>query len=99
MITIRLRRIGKKGNPHYRMVVAEKQAPRDGAFIDNLGFYNPHAEPPLLSIDEARAVDWMQKGAKPSEAAEKILRRAGLVDENGKPVAPATAAASPAEEA
>jgi small subunit ribosomal protein S16 len=98
MIRIRLRRIGKKGTPHYRMVVAEKEAPRDGAFLDTLGSYDPHANPPSVKLDAARTIEWIQKGAKPSDSAEKILRRAGIVDANGKLVAGAAATAAPAAE-
>lgn len=79
MIRIRLRRIGKKRQPYYRMVVANQQAKRDGAFLETLGSYNPHASPPLLEIDEEKAREWLGKGAQPSEAAEKILRRAGVL--------------------
>ncbi len=84
MIRIRLRRIGKKGKPQYRLVVAEKEAPRDGSFLETLGSYDPHTDPPLLNVDRAKTVEWMRKGAKPSESAEKILKRAGIVDANGK---------------
>lgn len=94
MIKIRLRRIGKKGRPHYRVIVADNFAPRDGAFIENLGSYDPHATPPTADLNEERAREWLSKGAQPSEAAEKILRRAGLIDEQGKV---ASAAASTGE--
>lgn len=84
MIRIRLRRIGKKGKPQYRLVVAEKEAPRDGSFLVTLGSYDPHTNPPTLNVDTAKTIAWIQKGAKPSESAEKILKRAGIVDANGK---------------
>lgn len=96
MLKIRLRRVGKKGTPHYRVVVAEEQSRRDGDFIDNLGSYDPHAEPPSAVLNAERAAEWIQKGAQPSEAAAKILKRAGIIDANGK-VAVA-AAATPAAE-
>lgn len=79
MIRIRLRRVGKKRQPYYRVVVAEKQAKRDGAFLDTLGSYDPHADPPLVQIDEAKTREWLSKGAQPSESAEKILRKAGVI--------------------
>jgi small subunit ribosomal protein S16 len=79
MLRIRLRRIGKKGRPSYRMVVAEQQAPRDGAFLETLGSYDPHVDPPVINLNEDRAREWMGKGAQPSEAAEKILRRIGVI--------------------
>lgn len=99
MLRIRLRRAGKKGKAHYRLVVADQRAPRDGAFLESLGSYDPHQEPPLATLDADRARDWLAKGAQPSEAAAKILRRAGVLAG-----APATAAATavataPADEA
>ena len=79
MIRIRLRRVGKKRHPYYRMVVANKTAKRDGAFLETLGSYDPHADPPLVSLDEGKVREWIGKGAQPSEAAEKLIRRAGIV--------------------
>lgn len=93
MLRIRLRRAGKKGKAHYRLVVADQRAPRDGAFLESLGSYDPHQEPPLATLDADRARDWLAKGAQPSEAAAKILRRAGVLA--GAP-ATATATAAPA---
>ncbi|KAA0231095.1 MAG: 30S ribosomal protein S16 [Dehalococcoidia bacterium] len=90
MIRIRLRRVGKKRQPYYRLVVAQKEAKRDGAFLETLGSYDPHANPPSIQLDEAKTREWLTKGAQPSEAAEKILRRAGIV---------AGAAAAPAKDA
>lgn len=79
MIRIRLRRVGKKRHPYYRVVVANKTAKRDGAFLETLGSYDPHASPPLVQLDEAKTREWLGKGAQPSEAAEKVLRRAGIL--------------------
>ncbi len=79
MIRIRLRRIGKKRHPFYRLVVADKPTKRDGAFLETLGSYDPHADPPAVQLDEAKIKAWLGKGAQPSEAAEKILRRAGVI--------------------
>lgn len=93
MIRIRLRRIGKKRQPYYRMVVANQQAKRDGAFLETLGSYDPHASPPAINIDEAKAREWIGKGAQPSEAAEKILRRAGIIAP-AAPVKPGAKAAA-----
>lgn len=78
MIRIRLRRVGKKRQPYYRVVVAEKEAKRDGAFLETLGSYDPHADPPSVQLDEAKTREWLVKGAQPSEAVEKLLRRAGI---------------------
>lgn len=94
MIRIRLRRVGKKRAPYYRLVVANQQAKRDGAFLETLGSYDPHANPPTVQLDAERAKEWLSKGAQPSEAAEKILRRAGVLE--AKPAAAATEAASTA---
>ena len=91
VLRIRLRRAGKKGKAHYRLVVADQRAPRDGAFLESLGSYDPHQEPPLATLDADRARDWLAKGAQPSEAAAKILRRAGVLAG-----APATAVATAA---
>lgn len=78
MLRIRLRRVGKKRHPYYRVVVANQQAKRDGAFLETLGSYDPHADPPAINIDLAKAQEWIGKGAQPSEAAEKVLKRAGI---------------------
>jgi small subunit ribosomal protein S16 len=78
MLRIRLRRVGKKHHPYYRVVVADKPDKRDGDFIENLGSYDPHAVPPAANLDEAKTREWLRKGAQPSEAAAKILKRAGI---------------------
>lgn len=100
MIRIRLRRTGKKHRPSYRLVVADKPNKRDGAFLETLGSYDPHADPPLVTVDAEKTKAWIAKGAQPSEAAEKILRRAGVITTPApvrKVVAPAAAkSAAPA---
>lgn len=78
MLRIRLRRVGKTKKPYYRLVLAEGRDKRDGDFIETLGSYDPHANPPAAQIDEAKVREWMAKGAQPSEAAAKILKRAGI---------------------
>jgi len=95
MIRIRLRRVGKMHHPTYRVVVAEKPAKRDGAFLENLGSYDPHANPPVVTIDEAKTREWLNKGASPSEAAEKILRRAGIISAPAPKAAGTVAEAEP----
>ncbi|MCC6961104.1 MAG: 30S ribosomal protein S16 [Dehalococcoidia bacterium] len=80
MIRIRLKRIGKKRTPFYRVVVADKPDKRDGRFIENLGSYDPHANPPSVIIDTEKVKAWLAKGAQPSESAEKILVRAGVME-------------------
>ncbi|MEO9254248.1 MAG: 30S ribosomal protein S16, partial [Tepidiformaceae bacterium] len=94
MLRIRLRRVGKKHHPFYRVVVANQQAKRDGAFLETLGSYDPHTSPPSCVINEESTRAWLGKGAQPSEAAEKILRRAGIIEPKGgvvvaEPEAPA----------
>ncbi|MGK2964980.1 MAG: 30S ribosomal protein S16 [Tepidiformaceae bacterium] len=79
MLRIRLRRIGKKRQPYYRVVVANQQAKRDGAFLETLGSYDPHSNPPVIDLNEEKAREWISKGAQPSEAAEKLLRRIGVL--------------------
>lgn len=80
MVRIRLRRIGLKGQPSYRIVAADKESPRDGRFLEILGFYNPRTEPATLSVKEDRVFHWMQNGAKPTESVEQIFKTAGTLD-------------------
>lgn len=80
MVKIRLRRMGKKKQPSYRVVVADSRAPRDGAFIEAIGRYDPRAEPSLVEIDQEKALEWLRKGAKPSEAVTKLLQIAGVTE-------------------
>jgi small subunit ribosomal protein S16 len=79
MLRIRLRRVGKKKQPQYRLVVADSRAPRDGAFIETIGTYNPLTNPASISLDEDRAKQWLAKGAVPSDRVVKILAGKGLV--------------------
>jgi len=73
MLRIRLRRTGSRNQPSYRIVVADSRKPRDGAFVDHLGHYNPRLDPPEVVIDEERAREWISKGAQPSEAVQRML--------------------------
>lgn len=98
MIRIRLRRTGKTHHATYRMVVAEKMTKRDGGFLETLGSYDPHANPPAIQIDTDRAKEWLGKGAQPSEAAHKILAKAGVLEALPAPVkkaAPVAATQAP----
>src|SRR5713101_2463557 len=74
-VKIRLRRMGAKKQPTYRVVVAEEKKARNGAFIENIGHYNPRTEPQTLVIDEARALYWLKNGAQPSESVARLLAR------------------------
>jgi small subunit ribosomal protein S16 len=78
VLKIRLRRVGKKKRPAYRVVVADSRAPRDGAFIDILGLYDPLTDPPTINLNEEKTRQWLGKGAQPSETAAKLLKRAGI---------------------
>ena len=73
MLRIRLRRTGARNQPSYRIVVADSRKPRDGAFVDHLGHYNPRLDPPEVVIDEEKAREWISKGAQPSEAVQRML--------------------------
>lgn len=75
---IRLRRVGRKKHPTYRIVVAERTAARDGKFIDQLGQYEPKAEPAKVSIDQEKAREWLSKGATPSETVRSLFKKAGV---------------------
>ncbi|HUI89088.1 MAG TPA: 30S ribosomal protein S16 [Anaerolineales bacterium] len=80
MVRIRFRRIGLKGQPSYRVVAADKEAPRDGRFLEILGFYNPRTEPSTLSLKEDRVYDWMKNGALPTESVGQVFKSAGVLD-------------------
>lgn len=80
MVRIRLRRIGLKGQPTYRLVAADKEAPRDGRFLEILGVYNPRTEPATIKLDEGRIYRWMSHGALPTESVEKVLKSAGTLE-------------------
>ncbi|MFL5761366.1 MAG: 30S ribosomal protein S16 [Thermomicrobiales bacterium] len=79
MIKLRLRRMGAKKRPSYRIVVADSRAPRDGRFIEILGFYDPLTEPATIRIDEERAKHWLGVGAQPTDTVRSLLRRQGLI--------------------
>ena len=79
MVRIRLRRMGAKKRPFYRIVIADRRCSRDGRFIENIGYYDPTAQPPVLKLDEEKAQSWLDKGAQPSDTARGLLKRAGLL--------------------
>jgi small subunit ribosomal protein S16 len=91
---IRLRRIGRKKQPEYRVVVAESTAGRDGRFVAIIGHYNPRSEPVSVRVDVAQAREWLAKGATPSATVRSLLKKAGVFDES-TPATPATAEAAP----
>jgi small subunit ribosomal protein S16 len=85
MVRIRLRRMGAKKQPTYRFVVADARSPRDGRFIEILGHYNPRTEPRTVVVDEAKARDWLAKGAQPSETVRRLFAEKGLVERDPIP--------------
>jgi small subunit ribosomal protein S16 len=80
MLKIRLTRVGAKKQPSYRVVIADARAPRDGRFLERIGFYNPRTEPPTVQIDEERALYWLSRGAQPTEVVAAMLRKRGTLD-------------------
>ena len=92
MVKIRLRRMGAKKNPYYRIVVADSRSPRDGRFIEELGTYDPLAEPYQVKIDLERANYWISQGAQPTDTVRRLIKKAS-------DAAPAAEAEAPAAEA
>lgn len=82
MVKIRLRRVGAKKKPSYRLVVADVRAPRDGAFIDIIGHYNPLTDPETVVINEERALHWLRQGAQPTDTAARLLAKAGIMEKS-----------------
>lgn len=77
-VKIRLRRMGSKKAPFYRLVVADSKSPRDGKFIEEIGFYNPVSEPKEIKIDSEKATEWLNKGAQPTDVVAKLFDKAGI---------------------
>ena len=82
MLRIRLRRTGAKKKPQYRLVVADVRAPRDGAFVDIIGHYNPLTDPETVVIQEEKARYWLEKGAQPSDTAARLLSKTGIIEKS-----------------
>ncbi|MCF6094349.1 30S ribosomal protein S16 [Microaerobacter geothermalis] len=78
-VKIRLKRMGAHKNPFYRVVVADSRSPRDGRFIDEIGTYNPVAQPAEVHIDEEKAIQWIQNGAQPSDTVRSLFRQVGIL--------------------
>ena len=93
MLRIRLRRVGAKNQPSYRIVVADSRAARDGAFVDYLGHYNPRTDPPTVVMDEEKARKWLSVGAQPSDAVQRFIDKMG--DPEEAPTAEVSAEAEP----
>jgi small subunit ribosomal protein S16 len=79
-VKIRLRRIGTKKTPFYRVIVADSRSPRDGRFIDDIGSYNPLTNPAEIKIDSEKAKKWLSTGAQPTETVRALMKKSGIVD-------------------
>ena len=97
MLRIRLRRVGKKGRPSYRIVVADSAAPRDGAYVEWIGQYDPMVDPPAVVLKQDRAIAWLSQGAQPSDAVKRIFDWDGIYDKMNSPADESDAAEEPAE--
>jgi len=82
MVKIRLRRVGAKSKPSYRLVVADARSPRDGAFIDIIGHFNPLTDPETVVINEEKARLWLSQGAQPTDTAARLLTKAGIIEKS-----------------
>ena len=80
MLKIRLRRTGARGQASYRVVIVDSRAPRDGAFVEIIGNYNPRTEPETIIIKEERALYWLKQGAQPTDTTARLLGKAGIMD-------------------
>jgi small subunit ribosomal protein S16 len=80
MVKIRLSRVGAKKQPHYRVVVADAESPRDGRIIERVGYYDPRAEPPTFEVDQERVRYWLSVGAQPTDAVARNLRKLGIME-------------------
>lgn len=78
-VKIRLKRIGAKKNPHYRVVVADSRYPRDGRFIEEIGTYNPQTDPSTINIDAEKAAKWIKNGAQPTDTVKSLLKKVGVI--------------------
>jgi small subunit ribosomal protein S16 len=81
-VKIRLRRLGAKKAPFYRLVVADSRFPRDGRFIEEIGYYDPTTEPTTIKIDAEKAAKWLKTGAQPSDTVKGLFKKVGIMDKN-----------------
>ena len=89
-VKIRLRRMGANGRPFYRLVVANSTSPRDGRFIENIGFYDPCTEPATISLNAERAHHWLSVGAQPTDMARALLKKQGVLERDSREPTPAS---------
>ena len=86
MVKLRLKRVGAKKRPVYRVVAADSRAPRDGAFIETIGHYNPLTDPETVVIDEEKALKWLRCGAQPTDTVARLLRKLSIMDKFRAPI-------------
>ena len=86
---IRLRRVGRKGQSHFRIVIADSRSPRDGRFVETIGHYNPRTNPAVLQVDADKATAWLAKGAMPTDTVRSLLKKAGVFGKRPAPSSPA----------
>jgi small subunit ribosomal protein S16 len=89
---IRLRRVGRKGQAYFRIVIADSRSPRDGRFVAAIGHYNPRANPAVIDVNAEQARAWLEKGATPTDTVRSLLRKAGVLGKRSTPPPPAPAA-------
>ena len=80
MVKIRLKRMGAHKKPFYRVVVADSRTPRDGKFIEEIGYYNPLVEPAVIKIDDEKAKNWLANGAQPTEVVKSLFKKSGIIE-------------------
>lgn len=80
MVKIRLKRMGKKKQPFYRVVVADSRSPRDGRFIEEIGYFDPMKEPAVINIDSEKANKWLSNGAQPTDTVRSLLKKSGVME-------------------
>ena len=88
---IRLRRVGRKGQAFFRIVVADSKSPRDGRFVATIGNYNPRANPAVIVVNAEQARAWLEKGAMPTDTVRSLLKKAGVLGKSAPPAAPPAA--------
>ena len=81
MVKIRLKRMGMKKHPFYRIVVADERCPRDGRFIEEIGYYDPMKQPAEIKVDNEKAVEWMKNGAQPTDTVRVLLKKSKAIQE------------------
>ncbi|MDP2964480.1 MAG: 30S ribosomal protein S16 [Pelolinea sp.] len=84
MVRLRLRRVGLRNQPSYRIIAADKEKPRDGRFLEVIGFYNPRTEPATIDFKEDKVFQWLSQGAQPSDSVKQIFNQVGLMDRYAK---------------